>query len=182
MFLFHDANMWCEIWGLSLIIWRFQMETFSVSPALCERKASVIGGFPHKKLVTRSFGVFFDLHPNKRLSKQSRRRWFQTPSCSLLRHCNEPFKCRSKHAAPLQWRHNGRDSVSNPQPRDCLLNRLFRRRSNKTSKLCVTGLCAGNSPETDEFSAQMASYAEIVSIWWRHYAISTHVCELTSVW
>ena len=28
----------------------------------------------------------------------------------------------------------------------CLLNRLFRRRSKKTSKLCVTGLCVGNSP------------------------------------
>ena len=46
----------------------------------------------------------------------------------------------------LQWRHNGRDSVSNHKPRDCLLNRLFRRRSKKTSKLRVTGLCAGNSP------------------------------------
>ena len=46
----------------------------------------------------------------------------------------------------LQWRHNGRDSVSNHQPHDCLLNRLFRRRSKKTSKLRVTGLCAGNSP------------------------------------
>ena len=33
----------------------------------------------------------------------------------------------------LQWRHNGRDSVSNHQPHDCLLNRLFRRRSKKTS-------------------------------------------------
>ena len=29
---------------------------------------------------------------------------------------------------PLRWRHNGRDSVSNHQTRDCLLNRLFRRR------------------------------------------------------
>ena len=46
----------------------------------------------------------------------------------------------------LRWRHNGRDSVSNHQPHDCLLNRLFRRRSKKTSKLRVTGLCAGNSP------------------------------------
>ena len=31
----------------------------------------------------------------------------------------------------LQWRHNGRDSVSNHQPHGCLLNRLFRRRSKK---------------------------------------------------
>ena len=67
--------------------------------------------------------------------------------------------------------HNGRDSVSNHQHHDCLLNRLFRRRSKKTSKLRVTGLCAGNSPGTGEFPAQMASNAENVSIWWRHHVI-----------
>ena len=72
----------------------------------------------------------------------------------------------------LQWRHNGRDSVSNHQPHDCLLSRLFRRRSKKTSKLRVTGLCAGNSPATGEFPAQMASNAENVSIWWRHHVNS----------
>ena len=46
----------------------------------------------------------------------------------------------------LQWCHNERDGVSNHQPHDCLLNRLFRRRSKKTSKLRVTNLCTGNSP------------------------------------
>ena len=50
------------------------------------------------------------------------------------------------YPSTLQWRHNGRDSVSNHQPHDCLLNRLFRRWSKKTSKLRVTGLSAGNSP------------------------------------
>ena len=69
----------------------------------------------------------------------------------------------------LRWRQNGRDSVSNHQPHDCLPSRLFRHRSKKTSKLRVTGLCAGNSPGTGEFPAQMASYAENVSIWWRHH-------------
>ena len=44
----------------------------------------------------------------------------------------------------------------------------FTRRSKKTSKLRVTGLCAGNSPVTSEFPAQRASNAENVSIWWRH--------------
>ena len=68
-----------------------------------------------------------------------------------------------------QWRHNGRDSVSNHQPRECLLNRLIRSRSKKTSKLRVTALCARNSPETGEFPAQRASNAENVSIWWRHH-------------
>ena len=69
----------------------------------------------------------------------------------------------------LLWRHNGHDGVSNHQPHECLLNRLFRRKSKKTSKLRVTGLCVGNSPGTGEFPAQMASNAENVSIWWRHH-------------
>ena len=38
----------------------------------------------------------------------------------------------------------------------------------KTSKLRATGLCAGNSPGTGEFPAQMVSNAENASIWWRH--------------
>ena len=46
----------------------------------------------------------------------------------------------------LWWRHNDHDSVSNHQPDECLLNRLFRRTSKKTPKLRVTGLCVGNSP------------------------------------
>ena len=75
------------------------------------------------------------------------------------------------HQIPLRWRHNGHECVSNHQPRHCLPNRLFERRSKKTSKLRVTGLCAGNSPGTGEFPAQMASNAENVSIWWRHHAL-----------
>ena len=43
------------------------------------------------------------------------------------------------------------------------------RKSKKTSKLRVTGLCAGNSPVTGEFPAQRASNADNVSIWWRHH-------------
>ena len=72
----------------------------------------------------------------------------------------------------LQCRHNKHDGVSNHQPHHCLLNRLFRRRSNKTSKLRVTGFCVGNSPGTGEFPAQMVSDGENVSIWWRHHGQS----------
>ena len=46
-----------------------------------------------------------------------------------------------------------------------------RGRSKKTSKLRVTGLCEGNSPVTGELSAQRASNAENVSIWWRHHVL-----------
>ena len=38
--------------------------------------------------VTRSFGVFFDLRQNKRLSTQSRRELFETPLRPLWHHCN----------------------------------------------------------------------------------------------
>ena len=64
-----------------------------------------------------------------------------------------------------------RDGVWNHQPHDCLLNRLFRRRSKKTSKLRVTSLCVGISPGTGEFLAQMASNAVYVTIWWRHHVL-----------
>ena len=90
----------------------------------------------------------------------------------------------SRVSLSLQWRHNGRDIVSNHQPHDCLLNRLFRRRSKKTSKLRVTGLCAANSPGTGEFPAQMASNAENVSIWWRHHVknIVRHTAHTIVSW
>ena len=52
-----------------------------------------------------------------------------------------------------------------------LLNRLFRRRSKKTSKLRVIGIHAWNSPVTGEFPAQRDSNAENVSIWWRHHVV-----------
>ena len=69
----------------------------------------------------------------------------------------------------LQWRDNGRNGVSNNQPHDCLLNRLFQVHIKERSKLRVTGLCVVNSPVPGEFPAQMASKAENVSIWWRCY-------------
>ena len=46
-----------------------------------------------------------------------------------------------------------------------------RHRSKKPSKLRVTGLCAGNSPVTGEFPAQMTNNAESVSIWWLHHGL-----------
>ena len=92
---------------------------------------------------------------------------------SIVLHC---FLFTSKHfrpyeVYPLYWRHSGPDGVSNHQLHDCLLSRLFRRISKKTSKLRVTGLCAGSSPVTGEFPAQMTSYAGNVTIRWRHHSI-----------
>ena len=79
---------------------------------------------------------------------------------------------------PSQWRHNECDGVSNHQPHHRLLNCLFSCRSKKTSKLHITGLCAGNSPVTGEFPAQMASNAENASISWRHRVIVIMVISI----
>ena len=68
--------------------WRHQMETFSALLALCEGNTLVNGWFPSQRPVTRSFDAFFDLLLKKRLNKQWKRRWFETPSRSLSRHCN----------------------------------------------------------------------------------------------
>ena len=65
-----------------------RMETFSALLAICAGNSPVPGEFPAQRPVTRSFDVFFDLHPNKRLSKQSRGWWFETPSCPLWCHRN----------------------------------------------------------------------------------------------
>ena len=73
---------------------------------------------------------------------------------------------------PLQWHHNEHDGVSDHQPRDCLLHRLFRCRSKNKSKLRVNSLCERNWPLTGEFPSQRASNAENLSIWWRHHANS----------
>ena len=64
------------------------METFSALLALCAGNSPVSGEFPSQRPVTRSFDVFFNLRLNKGLSKQSWGWWFETPSCSLWRHCN----------------------------------------------------------------------------------------------
>ena len=65
------------------------METFSALLVLCAGNSSLTGVFPSQRPVTRNIDVFFDLHLNKRLSKQSWVWWFKTPSSSLWCHCNE---------------------------------------------------------------------------------------------
>ena len=143
---FYSINVVCHLhWCASmcicsLYVWMTSSNgnIFRVTGPLCGGGGGgggcspVTGEFPTQRPATRSFDVFFDLPLNKRLGKQSRHRWFQTPWRSLWRHCN---------------------NIENIEIR-------------------VTGLCAGNSPVTGEYPAQMASNAENVSIWWRHCGIS----------
>ena len=73
------------------------METFSALLAICAGNSPVTGESPPQRPVTRSFDVLFDLHLNKRLSKQSKGWWFETPSCPLWRHPNVE---RQHHCKP----------------------------------------------------------------------------------
>ena len=66
--------------------------------------------WPTKRLGTRSFDIFFELRLNKRLSKQSRGWWFETPSVSLWRHRNE----MSTHAIHLVYYGQGSNTGSAP--------------------------------------------------------------------
>ena len=78
-------------WSLRLQIrswWRHQMGTFSALLALCAGNSPVTGEFSSQRPMTQSFDVFFNLCLSKRLSKQWRRRWFETPPCLSWRHCN----------------------------------------------------------------------------------------------
>ena len=78
--------------------------------------------------------------------------------CGIVQTCSGAV---SQAFGTLHWRHNEHDGASNCQPHDCLLNRLFRRKSKKTSKFRVTGLCEWNSPATG-------------SILWRHHEFAPH--------
>ena len=61
------------------------METFTALLALCEGNPPVTSGLPSQGPVMQSSNVFYVLL-NKRLSKQSRCWWFETPWHSFWRH------------------------------------------------------------------------------------------------
>ena len=86
-FSFDNAN--CTSQRVICSRWRHQMETFSALLAVIAWNLPVTGEFPAQRPVTRSVDVFSDLRLIKRLSKQSRGWWFETPLCPLWRHCNE---------------------------------------------------------------------------------------------
>ena len=139
------------------------METFSALPSICAGNSPATGEFPSPRPVTRSFDVFFDLCLNKRLSKQSWRWWFETPSHPLWRHCNEvritslqaiktesQDKCRTfRHLISINQR--------------CPLHFLRR----KTS-ICIQGpFCVCAQPMRDDVTTVTSSL-----IGWAHAPVS----------
>ena len=91
---------------------------------------------------------------------------------------SESYKTEMQNTLWNHWaRHNNDVIMSTMASQITSLTIVYstvysRRRSKKKSKLRVTGPCAGNSPETGEFTAQMASNAENVSIRWRHHEVA----------
>ena len=90
-----EGRIWCAVLHTSCSTWRrHQMETFSALLAICAGNSPVPGEFPTQRPVMRSFDVYFDLRPDKRLSKPSWGWWFETLSHSLWRRRNETVQNR----------------------------------------------------------------------------------------
>ena len=155
----HLQDYWPIAWGIrwiTLLVGYYSTAVQIVSCTLSD-----------DSVLSESTGLFNNFIPNITECKENQLTWCFNGKCIFcIGSVTYMYSC---HKFLLHWRHNGSDNVSNNQPHDCFLNRLFRRRSKKTSKLRVTGLCAGNSLGTGEFPAQMASNAENVSILWRHH-------------
>ena len=145
---------------------------------LCAGTAPMIGEFPAqmasnaenvsiwRRHHTVRFARCFFLQSDRNGTCEVQKRIFDFKFGCIFR--QNLFHIHQQMAISLQWRHNEHNGVSNHQPHDCLLNRLFRHRSRKTSKLRFTGFCEGISPVTGEFPTQRVSNADNVSIWWRH--------------
>ena len=98
----YDCSFYTFLWYNAPSWWRDQMETLSTLLAICPGNSPATGEFPAQRPVTRSFDVFFDLHLNKRLSKQSWGWWLEMLSRPLWRHYNVPIATRLFHSLHTQ--------------------------------------------------------------------------------
>ena len=101
------------------------MESFSALLALCAGNSPVTGEFPAQRPVTRSFDVFFDLRLNKQLSKQSWGWWFEMPSRSLWRHCNDLHNYRILQHGKEIFAYNNFLNIVTVESHEWTLNRLL---------------------------------------------------------
>ena len=117
---------------------------------------------PLNGTVMRRFDASFDVNLNKRLDKQSSYRWFETlwRTCTVMSYLSKADTIFEITLPPLPYHHSSKtcshysDVIMGAMVSQItsltvvLLNRLFRRRSKKTSKLPVTGLCEAKWPVT----------------------------------
>ena len=92
------GGCWCQLHHDDVIKWEHFPRYWPFV-----REFTGPGEFPAQRSVTRSFDVFFDLRLNKRLSKQPWGWWFETPSWSLWRQCNDGwYKYVVLHITPMR--------------------------------------------------------------------------------
>ena len=138
---------------------RHEMETFSALLALCAGNSPVPGEFPIQRPVTQSFNVFYDLHLNKRLSKQSWGWWFETLSRPFWRHCYA-------NACPwfsfISFRRRHMSFMVSQIPWNltvcCKANRM------KTPKLSITSPLWGNAYNRWPVDSAYKSIGNVVSV------------------
>ena len=144
--------------------------------------------------MTQIFDVFlFDLRPDNRLSKQSRGRWFETPSHSLRCHCNEMYFHLTHNKKIMRLKHiwyfenrtrNYSDVIMDTIASQIISFTIFystvysgtdQRKHQSSASLAFVREFTGDRwiPRTN------ASNAENVSIWWRHHGIKQMICRCT---
>ena len=130
------------------------METFTPLLAIYAGNSPATGELPAQRPVKRTFDVFFDLHLNKRLSKQWWGWWFETLSCPLWRHRHEEPSNRRLFCA-ANWRSTGCGDRINLQSsltrcfhlRLCFLDHLLAGVTLDVSGHGKSTLYDGSSPE-----------------------------------
>ena len=180
--------------AVNIVAWcRRQMEAFSALLAFCAGISPVPVNSPHKgqwrgALMSALICAWLKGWVNNREAGDLRRHQDQYDVIVMEAAVNSVGKWvhESTHSydintnakdyinegiSPLRWHHNERYGVSNHRRLDCLLYRLLRRRSKKTAKLRITGLCWGNPLVTGGFPSQRFGNADNVSIWWCYHII-----------
>ena len=119
---------------------RHQMEAFPALLAICAGNSPVPGEFPTQRPETRSFDVFFDLRPIKRLSKHWWCWWFETPSCPLWRHGNVHTRtlCWKFSSAPYLLFNKNSDRKRLPWLQSIYEHYVFWKKYNPASHLCIS--------------------------------------------
>ena len=124
------------------------------------------------RTVTRSFDVFFDLRLNKRLSKQSRGWWFETPTCQLWRHCTVSRKyillVAALHICCWFWFYVIKSMLHQKEFWNTGISNAFKMRHLRMGVLCcqhfhLNSIVAWNKNKTAVF---ICTYFTFWSLWW----------------
>ena len=184
----HDIGEIMEVW-LSIVTW-FCYQLMAKSGNKTATRDDVIKWehFPHdwpfvwgihhgQRPVTWSFDVFFNLRLNKCLSKDSRRRGFETLSRSLWRHSNDTSMTQqnmemfpTSHDDVMKWKHFPRYWPFVQRPHRPPVNSLHKgqwRAALMFSLICVWINGWVNSREAGDLRRHCAHYdVSVMQIYW----------------